>query len=518
MKMTAQRLIWLSALTVAWAVTGEAVSQERLPPAGSGEARYETPVALSVSGSNPVLQADYVPAPPSGDPALESRVAELEAALKKMRDKEAADKAKAASAPTVKPFGKIHWDTATFSQNTAGITQAGNMLNGTQFRRARIGLQGEAFQVMDYRIEMDFAGTASGLAGTSTSPTATTFEQVAFKDVYVTVKELPWVGNIRIGHFKECFSMEILDADDCTEFMERSMISSGGVLGHLGDRNPGVMAFDWNEAQTVTWQYGVFDSQPAESPPTFPKGTFFDDKGGAAVDVRATWLPWVVDVGDYKNRGLFHTGIAYSYRNIAELVPTAPKDAVRYQLSALPEINLGNAILNTGSLNDTDHVNAVRPELAMVYGPLSIESEYMWFWLDRTQHANPTFDGGYVSVSYILTGENRNYDRQRGFFRGVVPFENFFRVRDEDGYARTGIGAWEIAYRVSYLNLNDEDVHGGRAVDHTVGLNWYMNPAARMMFNLVYSETTDRGDLKHPGVLYPKGTALIFATRVQMAF
>jgi phosphate-selective porin OprO and OprP len=116
-----------------------------------------------------------------------------------------------------------------------------------------------------------------------------------------------------------------------------------------------------------------------------------------------------------------------------------------------------------------------------------------------------------MSLSYILTGENRQYDRQAGRFKGVVPFENFFRVRTEDGSIRTGIGAWEMAYRISYLNLTDVDVRGGRVVDHTIGLNWYMCPNARLMFDLIHSETTARA-------AFDRGIVDIFATRMQLNF
>ena len=458
---------------------------------------YRTPDAAGpLTEDRRVEQAGFHAA----DADLAARVKDLEAALKKIQDKEAADKKKAASAPSIKPFGKIHWDSATFGQNMASLQEAGDMLNGTEFRRARIGIQGEAFHVTDYRIEMDFAG------------------EVSFKDVYMTVKHLPWVGNVRAGHFKECFSLEILNSDDFTMFMERSLIDAGQVLGHLGDRNPGVMAFDWNQDETITWQYGVFAFQALEKPPIFPKTTIFDDANGASFDARMTWLPWVYDADDLKERGLLHTGVAYSYRSIARLSKNAPAGAIRYLLGALPESNLANPVVDTATtnnptaLNDTDHVNALRPELAFEYGPFLLQSEYMWLFLARSQHHDTTFDGGYIQASYFLTGEHRTYYRQLGYFRNVTPFENFFRVRGEDGKIVTGVGAWELAYRCSYLNLSNQDIYGGRVTDQTIGLTWYLSPYSRLMFNFVHSEATDR-NVK--GVFYGRGIANIFETRVQ---
>jgi phosphate-selective porin OprO/OprP len=151
-------------------------------------------------------------------------------------------------------------------------------------------------------------------------------------------------------------------------------------------------------------------------------------------------------------------------------------------------------------------------EAALVYGPLSVQSELVSFWLDRNTNPNPNIHGAYAYVSYFLTGENRRYYRPGGYFDRVIPFENFFCVRDADGYVRAGKGAWEIAYRYSYMDLNSNGVNGGLASNHTFGLNWYLNPYTRMMFNYIASNVTD----------YPKvggvGHADIFQMRCQIDF
>ena len=59
----------------------------------------------------------------------------------------------------------------------------------------------------------------------------------------------------------------------------------------------------------------------------------------------------------------------------------------------------------------------------------------------------------YAYVSYFLTGENRPYDRKLGVFDRVRPYEDFFRVRTDDGSIETGWGAWELAYRFSYIDI-----------------------------------------------------------------
>ena len=152
--------------------------------------------------------------PPAADSAdLSARVKNLEAALGRIREQEEADRRKAASAPTVKPFGRIFWDTGNFSQNPTSLLQSGDARNGTEFRNARIGLQGEAFKIIDYKIEMDFAA------------------QTSFKDVYVQAHDLPYLQNVRAGHYYEPFGLEAQTGTNVTTFMEKSLINEIGDVG-----------------------------------------------------------------------------------------------------------------------------------------------------------------------------------------------------------------------------------------------------------------------------------------------
>ena len=40
-------------------------------------------------------------------------------------------------------------------------------------------------------------------------------------------------------------------------------------------------------------------------------------------------------------------------------------------------------------------------------------------------------------------------------FDRVKPYEDFFHVRTCDGCTATGRGAWEVAYRFSYIDMLD---------------------------------------------------------------
>jgi len=77
----------------------------------------------------------------------------------------------------------------------------------------------------------------------------------------------------------------------------------------------------------------------------------------------------------------------------------------------------------------------------------------------------------------------------------IKPLENFFLVDTCDDGVRGGWGAWQIAYRWSYADLSDDDIRGGVGQSHTLGLNWYWNPYARVQFNAIYGEIDERGPI-----------------------
>jgi len=90
-----------------------------------------------------------------------------------------------------------------------------------------------------------------------------------------------------------------------------------------------------------------------------------------------------------------------------------------------------------------------------------------------------------------------------GDFKRLVPRRNF-------DFGRGGAwGAFEIAARFSYTDLDDGEVHGGRMGLMMGELNWYLHSHVRWMFNAggghIYGGVHD-------------GNILIFQTRVGIDF
>ena len=430
---------------------------------------------------------------PADNSDLAKRVADLEKALKKMDDKAKVDKAAAAQIPSVKVSGRVQWDTDTFGQNATSRTTAGDALNGSEFRRLYLGASGAMFDIIDYKAEVDLVPS-----------------HVSWKDVYLQMHDLPVMQNVRVGHFYTHFGLETETSDLNMVFTERCFIDA---IGGIGSRHSGIMTFGNAFDERSWWGIGAFATQKNENPPTIPVSNF-DDDSATAIYGRTTFLPWYDEATN--GRGLWEIGISGESGAIPSLLSTAPAGTTRYSLSAKPEADLAPSVVFTGDMPDANYVNAFNAETAFVYGPLSVQAEYEWINVQRTSHANPTFNGGYIFVSYFLTGENRVFNRKSATFGRIVPFGNFFRVRTEDGFIEMGKGAWELGYRCSYLDLNDAGVYGGIVVDHTVGLNWYLNPYTKVMFDLIHS---DARDMVKSGMLYTDTSAMnAFVTRVQFDF
>jgi phosphate-selective porin OprO/OprP len=331
----------------------------------------------------------------------------------------------------------------------------GDQANNTEFRRARFYVEGLIYERIKFKAQYDFGGG-----------------DVDFKDTYLELQKIPRLGNLRVGHFKEPYSLEELTSSKYIPFMERSLpnLFSPG-------RNSGVMLHNHAFDKRMTWAVGGFRDTDdfAES----------DDSEGSDdayhVTARLTGLPWYADEGER----LLHVGLSYSHKFRED-------DSVRFRQR--PEQHMLDRFVDTGSIL-TDGVDLVTPELALVCGPFSLQGEYTKAFVEGSSF---DFDSYYVQASYFLTGEHRKYKQTAGAFSRVSPREDF----DMKG----GLGAWEVGVRYSWVDLDDNIVSGGELDDITVGLNWHLNPNVRVMLNYVRADLDGVGD------------ADIFQTRFQVDF
>ena len=356
--------------------------------------------------------------------------------------------------------GRIQTDFAYFCEDGDVERQIGeDFEDDAEFRRARLYVSGEIYENTFFKAQYDFAGG-----------------DAAFKDVYLGLDNVPGLQRIVVGQFKEPFSLEELTSSNHVTFMERSLANTFAPA-----RNIGVMVNGTKLDEHMTWAVGVFRQTDDD---------FGEAESGRAYDVtgRVTGLPIYEDDG----RQLLHLGLAYAYRNYED-------DEARFR--SRPESHLAPNLADTGTF-PADFGNFVGAEAAWVCGPFSLQSEWIQAFIEgsRRRTGDPHLGGGYVQASYFLTGEHRPYKRSDGVFDNVKPKSNF--SFEEGG----GAGAWELAVRYSYLDLNDAGVRGGLLRDLTVGLNWYLNPSLRLAWNYVLADPGDGGDIN------------IFQWRFQVAF
>jgi phosphate-selective porin OprO and OprP len=386
-------------------------------------------------------------------PSTEGRLRAIENQLQKLLDVDEGRVTVPAPRPSFQLGGQIQIDYLYIGQNTANRASVGPASDVFDFRRARLTGRGEAFDVIEYSVGFDFA-----LAGRPT-----------FLDNWIAVRDLPLLGNVRVGHFFEPFSLERFTQNRYNTFMERSLADTFAPA-----RNLGIMAHDTiGEDQNGTWAVGWFKAN---------SNNFGDDFGdGNAVTSRVTWLPIYDEASG--GRTFMHLGGAYTYRS---------EDMHQIQFQSFPEARQGTPstpgippFVDTGVINALNDQRA-GAEFAFVYGPLYLQAEYIAAWVDQINGPPLFFQSAYGFVSYFLTGENRTYNKRLGTIDRVYPYENFFRVRTDEGTA-TGWGAWEVAARWSYIDLTSQNIQGGRLNDATVSLNWHLNPYTRVKWEYIYA-------------------------------
>jgi phosphate-selective porin OprO/OprP len=337
----------------------------------------------------------------------------------------------------------------------------------SQVRRGRLRGEGLILNHIAFVGEYDFAGDRVR-AGEI---------QKKYKDVYISLVDIPILGEIRLGHFKEPYSLQFLiDAGDRV-FMEQAL-SAAFTPG----RNTGVMVRNAFFDDRFSVALGAFANVTDDS-------DFWGESGQTNFTMRLTGLPWYADGG----RKLFHIGGAWSHqwRN--------DDDTVRYQQK--PEYNMALPVGDTGDIF-SESQDSIQAEMALNFNSFSTQVEISFPYQNRPGPGNHHFKAAYLQVSYLLTGEHRPYDKKAGAFTRLRPKRP---VRYKD-FRSSGWGAWEVALRASILDLHNKKFRGGYMNQVGFALNWYLNSNLRLTTNYLYNH------------LHAQGGTSIWAMRAQIHF
>jgi phosphate-selective porin OprO/OprP len=336
-------------------------------------------------------------------------------------------------------------------------------------RRARLRADGTIYEQFDYIVEYDFANANNENDGLQPPSFGNITGAPAPCSIWMQVRDVPYLGIVRVGNIVKPIGMSNNTNQAELPFMERpdnmdafwGPFDNGFALG--------IVARNASESERVTWQYGVY--RPAIN-------VFGIALNKGAVGGRVTALPMFEEDG----RRLVHVGFG-----------TFDGELVQNQLRVRARPILRNGpgyavpiLVDTGDIPGSRQYT-LAPEFAVVNGPWTFQAEWTGQFLTRATtsglpQGTVLFHGGYAEILYFLTGEHQPYDKQDGAFGRVIPRSNYHVKK---GNPCRSFGAWQVALRFSYLDLNDEAIRGGRVYDWTVGLNWFLNPNMRVQLNYI---------------------------------
>jgi phosphate-selective porin OprO/OprP len=379
---------------------------------------------------------------------------------------------------------------------TSGIdaAHARDLKNGDLFRRARIGLDGTVYGDWDYRFLFDFGGSGVENSG----------------QVYETWIQYSGLKpfRFRVGAFSPSIGLDDQGSTNGMPFIERAVSSDIARGFAAGDTRTAAQVYGygdrWYASGAVTGRtIGVVNTGTV----TGTAQTFGDQLGfvGRLAGTPFRGKDWLV-----------HVGVHGSYvEHPADTVGpntsgVTPNGVVAF--SNTPELRVdGTKLINTGNI-PAKNADTVGAELAVQKGPFVAQAEYEDFGVRRSDgQADPNFSGYYIYGTWMITGESRRYNAATAAFDAP-------NVAHPFSLSGGGLGAWELGFRYSDMNLNFDQgkagapaptsanpiIRGGEERNFTAGLNWYLNPVVRFMFDYQHVQI----DRLSPGTTANNGALL----------
>ena len=352
-------------------------------------------------------------------------------------------------------YGRIHLGYYTFSDIDGLGGLIGNPSDRFGIRRLRISLQGEIKDNVFYRIQTEFANP----------------NNFQFRDVFLGFTDLPLLNTVIIGNQKRPYSLDQLNDSNYNIFVDRAYVAD--AFNDL-NRRFGISSSGNSRDLKYSWRSGIYNMENIQS-----DGLFEGNNYQLELASRIAATPWYDECSG--GRGYLHVAASVAHRFPDGLGPNNQSE-----YSTNPEAFFDN-IFATGPIFGAESESLYGFETVLNLGAFQIGGEYMETFVDRFEPTGPNlnFHGGYIYAAYMLTGEHMSWNRKLGVLGRIRPFENFFAVKDCNGKVQRGLGAWQVAARYSYIDLNDEDIVAGASDSLTLALNWYWNPHSRLQLNYI---------------------------------
>lgn len=436
---------------------------------------------LALAGCCEMVQAQFETPQSHADLAsLEARITDLESQLKKKQDK--ADPRKGFTRVI---DGRVYFDSYNVMDQSGADNSAPdrftNLKNWNGFRDARIGVKGEGYGILDYKIDLCFI-EGTGSDGNNSG--------VNFKDVWLGVKNVPLFEYVRIGHFRVEDGLSNMTGGINTTFMEFEG-RDFALVRRIGISSRQLWMQD---------RLRLFAALFCENDLGANKRWSQQDNQGTIANFRLNYMPYISRGADGKVDGkcFMMFGGNYSYVDVTRTAGGANAGAstVRFR-SRFGKLNIGSVY---DVYIDSGNYHKFGLEFAAQNGPLTFQAEAFANVYDNasvgtsaadafagTVRKDRTVTGAYLEARYFLTGDYRKFSAANATW-GAVDLKNNLDFRKVNGrnFARS-LGGWELAAKWSYTDMSKlfvaESPACGSVNDLTVGLNWYWSAQARWMFH-----------------------------------
>jgi phosphate-selective porin OprO/OprP len=289
--------------------------------------------------------------------------------------------------------------------------------------------------------------------------------------VMIGVPELK--GNLWVGRAKEGISLNMIMVGYAGWTMERST----AVVAMVPLLADGVKWLGYLPEKKLLYNLGWYTDLLSE-------GQSFSSYDNQFVG-RVGWVPILQEKGT-----LLHVALSARYGLVNER---------SLRLRSRPELNLAPYYMDTGPFAARDS-RLVQTEVYYRPGNWLFGAEYFVQRVNALDTSDPVFHGGDVTACWLITGETRRFNTAGGYFLQVSPERTVFEG---------GPGAWEAVLKLSYLDLDDKGIQGGRFWRLTPMVNWYLTDHLRL--EVAYGV----GQLDRSGL---RGTTQFLQGRLQFQF
>jgi phosphate-selective porin OprO and OprP len=334
--------------------------------------------------------------------------------------------------------------------------------NRFDIRRARLRFNGDLTRWVRYGLEYEFQGN----------------ETSNLVDAYAELGKVP--ASLRMGQFKEPFSLEWQTRDKGLFFAERSFAYSLGPGRDIGLMLHGTI---WDGR--FTYALGAFNG---DGPDGSTRGTESDAPEGAA---RLVLAPFKAGgPGWLQNLQLGGSG-TYGAIDTANISLNVKSTGMYGSSRSLYRLSHDTKF---GVLQDVDSLWRLGLEAFWSYGPVALTGEVVHLRFSGLKPAGETaqdadFRAGYLSAMWALTGEP--FILSRGVVQPLYPHRFF------DPESGTW-GAFVLAARVDHFEGDEDWITSGahvsvrRADTYSLAFNWLLFPMVRVVLDLSHTDMSDR--------------------------